>query len=56
MFDLRTDKAADGLEIPKATFGAVPTNDDGTKALVATAEAKVTRQAVENFIVCSKNL
>jgi hypothetical protein len=51
MFELRTDKAAEGLTIPKDAFGAVPTNDDGTKALVATAEAKATREAVENFIV-----
>lgn len=37
--------------IPNGFFGAVPTSDDGIKALVATTEAKATREAVENFIV-----
>ena len=38
------------MDSPNDVLGDVPTSDAGTKALVAAAEAKATREAVVNFM------
>jgi len=48
--DCSAEKAVDGFAaIPKE--GGLATSDDGTKAVVATAEERAMMEAVENFIV-----
>ena len=49
--DLGVEERGEVLASPKDDFGVlVPTNDEGTNALVVTAVAKAMSEAVGNFI------